>query len=141
MKLVLNKKAAAVLASREVRYLLVGAASGLLNFLVFYLCFRLLGLWYVYATVLAGSIAWLLNFPLHKFWTFGDDRRSAMPLQGAAHFSLKMWNTYLLDPLLLYGMVEYLSVLPEFAKIAVGLLLGIQNYLLCRFVIFRRPAA
>ena len=136
----LRKKVTAALSSREVRYLLVGGVSGILNFAIFYLCFRILGFWYVYATMLAGSVAWLLNFPLHKFWTFSDERKGVLPLQGAAHFTLKLWNTYLWDPFLLYGLVEYLGFLPEWAKIAVGLLLGMQNYLLCRFVIFRRPA-
>ncbi len=136
----IHKMLAAALSLREVRYLLVGAASGILNFAVFYLCFRVVGLWYVYATMLAGSTAWLLNFPLHKFWTFSDERKGVLPLQGVAHFMLKIWNTYLCDPLLLYALVEYLGFLPEWAKITVGLLLGAQNYLLCRYLIFRRPA-
>lgn len=120
-----------------IRYLIAGGASFLVNFAIFYLCHRLAGMWYVYATIVAGTCAWMLNFPLHKLWTFGDYRRGAIRLQAPAHFLLKLLNTYASDPLLLYLLVEYLGISPLWAKAFIGAMLGLQNYVLCRYVIFR----
>lgn len=138
---VLKRLLAAALSDVGVRYVLVGGASFLFNFSIFYLCHKVLGLWYVYATVVAGSVAWLVNFPLHKFWTFNDPRLGSAPLQGAAHFSLKLWNTYFFDLLLLYVLVEFVGLDPLWSKVLTSFCIGVQNYIVCRYLIFRKPAA
>ena len=128
-----------LLRSVEARYVLVGGISFALNFVVFSaLLFS--GLWYVYSTVIAGTLVWMFNFPMHKGWTFGDWNLKRAPLQGTAHFCLKLWNTYLADPFLLYYFVEAWLWHPLLGKVAIGVMLGAQNFLLCRYVIFRRSA-
>jgi putative flippase GtrA len=136
----LRQLAEKVLGYTWLRYVLVGGMSFFINFAIFYLCHKQLGWWYVYATIVAGSVAWMVNFPLHKFWTFEDYRKKAARTQVPAHLTLKLFNTYAWDPLLLYTLVEGVGVPPLWGKVFVGSLLGAQNYVLCRYVIFRRPA-
>lgn len=131
--------AAWALSFVTVRYIIAGGTSFLVNFATFYACHRFLGLWYVYATIVAGTVAWVVNFPLHKLWTFGDFRRGATKVQAPAHFALKLLNTYCSDPFLLYACVEWIELSPEAGKFVVGGLLGLQNYVVCRYLIFRRP--
>lgn len=126
---------------RDVRYVIVGGGSFALNYAIFSALLAS-GLWYFYATMVAGTLVWMANFPLHKTWTF-DDRRVgiAWPLQTVPHFSLKVWNTYLADPFILYYLAEEWLWHPLIGKVAAGVILGAQNYMLCRFLIFRsRPA-
>lgn len=128
------------LSSITIRYVLVGGASFFVNFALFWLCHRQFGMWYVYATILAGTCAWVVNFPLHKFWTFEDYRRESTRVQAPAHFTLKLLNTYVSDPFLLFLLVEKFNVSPLWGKVVVGAVLGLQNYLLCRYLIFNRSA-
>ncbi len=125
-----------------VRYLIVGTSSFCIAYTVFYLCYKVGYIGYVYATMISGTVAWLFNFPMHKWWTFADWRGKKMPLQGSLHFLLKVWNTYGGAPLLMILFVEYVGVPPLYASPLVGVLLGIfQNYPINRFGIFRKPAA
>lgn len=124
-----------------IRYVIIGGMSFALNYAIFS-ALLVSGLWYVYATMVAGTLVWMVNFPLHKTWTFGDRRLGiALSLQSVPHFGLKIWNTYLADPFLLYYLAEQWLWHPLIGKIAVGVILGAQNYVLCRYLIFRfRPA-
>ena len=136
----LKEKLVAVLSHIWVRYAIVGGISFAIAYGVFYLFQERIG--YVYATMLAGTVAWLFNFPLHKMWTFGDWSKSKTPLQSGLHFSLKMWNTYGGAPLLMIVFVEFAGVHPLVAKPLVDCLLGtLQNYPINRYLIFRKPAA
>ncbi len=124
-----------------IRYVIIGGMSFALNYAIFS-ALVVSGVWYVYATMAAGTLVWMVNFPLHKVWTF-DDRRLgiALPLQTVPHFALKVWNTYLADPFILYYLAEQWLWHPLIGKVAVGVILGAQNYMLCRYLIFRpRPA-
>lgn len=127
------------LSYQVVRYLVVGGGSLLLNVAIFTFCTKVAGLWYVYATMVAGTLAWMVNFPLHRGWTFEDRRGSGVTaLQSGAHFALKVVNTYAWDPYLIYQLVEVYGWGQVSAKIAVGLGIGVQNLVLCRYVIFRK---
>lgn len=123
------------------RYITVGGLSLLIDTCIFALLQKGFGVYFLYATLISGTIAWLFNFPMHKGWTFEDRRGLRVTgLQGSAHLSLKIGNTYLWGPYLLYVLVTIPQWDPVVAKFVVGLSLGVSNFLLCRYVIFRKPA-
>ncbi len=133
-----------LLQRKLVRYFLAGGITGVVNYGFFSLLFLGAGVHYPIATAIAGIGAWMLNFPLHKWWTFGDRGRSkkATSLQTISHGALKLWNNLGAAPLLVIVLVEYATLAPMLAHPLAGILLGVcQNYPVSRFVIFRRPSA
>ncbi len=125
-----------------VRYGISGGISHAVDFGVFTLLYKGFDVWYVYATVLSGTLAWMVNFPLHRNWTFDVRRGAAVTtLQGASHYGLKLWNIYLLTPFLLHWLVEGYGWSPVWIKLFLPVGIGLfQNLPLCRYVIFRKPA-
>lgn len=130
--------------SKFVRYFLAGGATGVVNYGFFSLLYLGGGVRYPIATAIAGVGAWMINFPLHKWWTFGDQGRTktATSLQTISHGALKLWNNLGAAPLLVIVLVEYALMPPMLAHPLAGVLLGVfQNYPVCHWIIFRRPSA
>lgn len=126
-----------------VRYFLAGGFAGIVNYGFFSLLYLVGGVRYPIATAIAGIGVWMVNFPLHKWWTFRDQGRTktATSLQTISHGALKLWNNLGAAPLLVIALVEYATIPPMIAHPLAGILLGVfQNYPISRFVIFRRPS-
>ncbi len=131
------QKVNSILQRKWLRYLVVGGATGSLDYGIFSLLYLVLGVWYVYATMIASSVVWVLNFSLHKLWTFKDSSRKAVTGgQAAIHVSLKAYNGYLLVPYLLYLFAEHYGVSPLIGKLAAAVFVAVQNFTLYYFVIF-----
>lgn len=131
-----------LLQSKLVRYFIAGGVTGILNYGIFSLCYLGFGVQYAVATIIGGVGAWMFNFPLHKWWTFGDQGRTktATSLQTLSHGALKLWNNLIAAPLLVIFFVEYAGISPMVANPLAGITLGlVQNYPVSRWVIFRRP--
>jgi len=119
-----------------VRYALVGGVSLGCNVALFSL-FYVFGVWYVYASTVANWGVYFLNFSLHKFWTFEDKGIYKTAWQLPAHLSLKLlWNALIAAPALVYALVEYSQISPVYGQFAAGLIIGAQNFLVCRYIIF-----
>ncbi len=132
-----------LLQNKMIRYFAAGGATGILNYGIFSLCYLGFGVQYVIATAIGGVGAWMVNFPLHKWWTFRDDGRTkkATSLQTISHGALKLWNNLGAAPLLVIFFVEYVGMSPMVANPLAGITLGLlQNYPISRWVIFRRPS-
>lgn len=136
------QKVREILQSKLIRYFVVGGLSGILNYGIFSLFYLGFGVQYAIATIIGGVGAWAVNFPLHKWWTFGDQGRTktATSLQTVSHASLKVWNNFVAAPLLVTFLVEYVGMPPMVANPLAGITLGLgQNYPVSRWIIFRRP--
>lgn len=131
------QKIKALLRRSTIRYLIVGGATSTLDYGIFSLLYLVFDVWYVYATMIATTSVWALNFRLHKLWTFKDKgKRAITGAQAVLHASLKAYNGYLLVPYLLYLFAERYGVSPMLGKLAAGLFVAVQNYTLFYFVIF-----
>jgi putative flippase GtrA len=126
-----------LLRFKVVRYGIVGGTGGVASWLLF-LLLTSVGMWYLYASSIAGWLTYALSFVLHKLWTFESKELYTTAWQLPAHLFLKLvWNALVVTPLFLYCLVEYLGWNALVAQPVAGACIGcVQNFLICTYVIF-----
>jgi|GEM_PF-3723801 len=116
-----------------IRYGFVGFSSGVLFWGVFVVTHEILRVSYRWAQVVAFFPAFLLNFYLHKTWTFsalGDWHAEFLG------FSLKKAGFFLLNMVCMHVLVEWLSLRPRYAQLLLIPTLGPAGYLVLKFLVF-----
>lgn len=116
------------------RYLIIGGASFVLEYAIFYLFLRGLDWWYLLANTLAYLLVFGFNFLLNRFWTFqsrGDIKRQMFLYTALLGFNLVMTN------LVLYALTDGANIPAQLAKIIVMGCVVMWNFILYKKVIYR----
>lgn len=120
--------------SQFLRYLLVGGASFALEYGLYWLLYRWLGLPYLWANSSAYLTVFVVNFLLNRSWTFGSSGH--MGRQALLYLLLVLFNL-LASNVALYLLVELAQVPALVAKVVVMLMIVSWNFVLYRKVIYR----
>lgn len=120
-------------------FVAVGLVSASIHYGLFLLFYRTFSLHYQIATTIGFAVALVVNFLLHRYWTFSNATLSstsvALPL-----FSLKKVIFYLLNAPLLFVLVERVDIAPEWAQLLLIPILGVPSYFLVKLIFwFSRP--
>ncbi len=103
-------------------YVLCGGIATISDVGVFYLLTTYTGTHYLYANIFAYAVGMLVNFSLNKRYTFSNTSKY-VPLQFFV-FSLVAFFGLLFNQVALYVLVEYVHLIPLYAKpFAVGVVL------------------
>jgi len=120
-----------------IKYIISGSISAVILLGILYVLTDIFGMWYITSDIIAFSVALIVSFVLQKFWTFRDDDLGRMRKQFAIYASLGVVN-FFLNPALLYIVVEYLHIWYILAQALVTALLAILNFMLNKFIIFKK---
>ncbi|TSC61723.1 MAG: membrane protein [Parcubacteria group bacterium Athens0416_74] len=117
------------------RYGIVGAVSAVLFWKVFVYLYERRGLHYRLSQVIAFPPAFVLNFALHKVWTFAA---AGVWYEELFKFSLKKLAFLLLNLACMHILVEGLRLRPRHAQLILILTLGPLGFLVVKLAVFAR---
>jgi dolichol-phosphate mannosyltransferase len=114
--------------ARIVRFVVSGGTATFINVAVVYIFTEWVGLWYLASGVIAFFSAIATSFFLQKLWTFEDASTNRMPLQAGVFFLIACWGL-VVNVVVVYALVEYVSTHYVLAQLVAGIVIAIQNYL------------
>ncbi len=117
-----------------IKYLIVGGTSFLLDYFIFYIMYKKLGIAEVYSNVTAIFIAFWYNFLLNRIWSF----KSKEPFfkQIIYYLSLMLFNM-LFYSAFIYIIKERVGIDPIIGKIIAMTMIVAWNFVLYKTVIFK----
>jgi dolichol-phosphate mannosyltransferase len=124
---------------RIARYLLAGGTATATNLTILFILTHWFGIWYLYSSIIATSMATVVSFVLQKLWTFQNFETHTVHVQFPLHVTLALSNIAL-NTACLYMLVEWVGLWYLLAQVISGTGLACMNYLTYKFVIFKvRP--
>ena len=120
-----------------IKYIISGGSTAVVLFSLLYLLTDILGLWYIYSTIISFVIALIINFILQKFWTFRDNDLRKVKKQLAMFIFIGGIN-FVLNPFLLYILVERFYMWYILGEAIVVGSLAIVNFTVNKFIIFKK---
>jgi len=120
-----------------IKYIIAGSIAAFIQLSFLYILTHFIGFWYVTSTTIAFVFSFFTSFILQKFWTFRDSNLERMKKQFAIFIVLGVVN-FLLNPILLYAIVEWINIWYMFAQVIVGILLAFGNFIINKFITFKK---
>lgn len=110
-----------------VRYILSGGTAAFTNLFILFILVHFLRIHYLLASAVAFSLAIIVSFTLHKFWTFENKDLAR------AHFQFGMYLITALANLavnlfLMYIFVEWLGFWYLYAQLFAGAMIAVASY-------------
>ncbi len=116
------------------RFLITGTASFVVNISLFFILTHYLKVDYLTASPLAFFGSWIVNFNLHKFWTFSYKHERGTLSQMILHGGLMLINVTI-NTFMVYIFVDYIGVNSLIAQGLAAILIAMENFfLLSRFI-------
>ncbi len=117
-----------------IKYLFVGGSSFLLDYGLFLLFYKKIGVSEVYSNMLSVFISFWYNFLLNRFWTFGS--KTTFLEQMIYYVALMLFNM-LFSSWFIYIMYSRFSISPVIGKVIAMCLIVAWNFILYKTVIFK----
>jgi putative flippase GtrA len=122
---------------KELRYILSGTLSEVIEYISFIVIFNISNLLYL-SNSISFALGVISGFALHKAWTFRGEQLFKTHQQFVGYISLAGINFIAINAFLgLY--VEAFKFSPEMAKLFAIATTVIWTYLISNFIIFRHP--
>ena len=119
-----------------IKFFLAGCLGGLIGLIFLYIFHGLLKMEIVIATTLAFIFSFAIGFILQKFWTFRNSNQAKAINQFVLYF-INIFICLFLNGYLMHLLVNQFFIRYLLSQIIVDLLIGIYNYLLYKFFIFK----
>lgn len=125
------------------RHLIMYATFGVLttsvNFLIYYMCYNIIGVSNVISTVVAWIFSVAFAFVTNKLWVFGSKSfdKKTFTHEISAFFGAR-FATGILDVVVMYAVVDVLCWNPAVWKLINNIIVIVLNYVASKLVIFRR---
>jgi putative flippase GtrA len=122
-------------------YAAFGVLTTIVNMVVYYLCFNIMGIPNVPSTIIAWVMAVSFAFITNKLWVFDSKSFSAKTLKHEipTFFGARI-ATGLLDVGIMYLAVDVLNWNSTLWKLISNILVIILNYIASKLIIFKHPA-
>ena len=118
------------------KFALVGALNTAISLAVFYLLYNLFSINYPIANLVSYIIGVINSFFWNKLWVFR--RGSGNMVRESLIFLLVFAVSYSIQYISLWGMVEVAGINPNWAQLPAMAVYTIVNYLLNRYVTFKK---
>lgn len=118
-----------------IKYGFFGVLTTVINYLL-YIGMIELQMHYVISNLVSYSVAILLSYWFNEKYVFNDSKKNR--LRKFIVYLLNRAVLIFIDNLLLVGCVEGVKLSPQISKIVVSVFLLAVNYLISKFVIFRK---
>ncbi len=118
-----------------IKFCLIGVVNTLIDYLVYFGLTRGLGVYFIYANIIAILVAMSFSFIFNKYWTFRNYHHDIKG-QYIKFFAVNLVY-FLLNNTVVYVLVTYLFVFDLIAKI-VAIIIGLGwNFLANRYWTFK----
>ncbi len=113
----------------KISQFLIGGGVGLaMRFLALYFLTEFLGVWYLLSAVIAYLLNNLINFVIHKFWTFNDKDLTKLNKEVVSYVQM-MSLFFICNTVYLYVLVDYIHVHYLIAQLILTTFLSIIGFL------------
>jgi len=116
------------------KYIIVGLASFSLEYLMFFILYKFLGLWYMLANTIVYIIIFWFNFLVNRAWSF--KRRENFVRQLALYGTLFVFNLFAIN-LLMYLISDGIGITPLISKVMVMCFVVSWNFILYKKIIYK----
>ena len=114
---------------------MVGGTGFLANITMFWLFIHYTSIWYIYASVLSFSISTLIGYILHKNFTYKDETDTNS--KKIIYFYLLNTFNILANALLMFILVDLLSIEKMISLIISNILISVYSYIVYKKIIFK----
>lgn len=119
------------------KYVISGGTAAAVTVSTLYFFTDIVGVWYVFSSVLGYVTGFGVSFTLQKFWTFGDKKTDKIKSQ-AFFYALTLSVNLILNTYGIYVFVQHLGFNYLVAQIIVGLLIACGSFFIYRNFIFKK---
>lgn len=118
------------------RYSMVGGLCALIDYVIFFIGFKIIGLNYLYALAASLLISGTTGFILHKHFTFRN--KSNQYIKQISKYILVVITSIILNFTIMYVLVDIILVYPLIARIETIFLVWLLNFTMHNFFTFWR---
>ncbi len=118
-----------------IKFCLVGSANAIIDYTVYLMLSRIIGLYFLYANIIAILTAMTFSFIFNKYWTFQNQEKQIKK----QYFKFIIVNIiyFFLNNSIVFGLVRFLKVYDLLAKI-VAIFVGLfWNFFANRYWTFK----
>lgn len=116
------------------KYLITGFLSFALQYLIFVLLYKIVGLWYVFASLAAYIVVFSFNFLMNAYWSF---RIKGNLIRHLKLYSILFAVNLVLTYVLLRVLSEFLGIIPMFSTLVVMGAVVLWNFVIYKKVIYK----
>lgn len=120
-----------------IKFIFAGSSAAAVDLIFLYLFHGLFKWELVLSTSLAFILSFVVSFTLQKFWTFRNYSQKKIPIQ----FVLYITNAFIglnLNGIMMHYSVNKMHVWYLFAQILVNIIIGVYNFFIYKFIVFRK---
>lgn len=121
---------------KVIKYIIAGGTAAVIDIVLLYVFTDIFGIWYLYSTAIAFTIAFFFSFGLQKFWTFKDRSTDRVHKQACVYFIVSTCN-FALNTLFVYLLTDFLHLHYVFGQILALGVLAISSYFIYSVFIFQ----
>lgn len=118
---------------RIIRFCLGGVVGVSSGYITLYVLTEYFGLWYLWSSIVANVLNYLINFIMQKFWTFKNKNTRAIPKQISLYLGLAILF-FVTNTGLMYVFVEYGHIQYMISQIILTVLLSVVSYFTTKLV-------
>jgi len=118
------------------RYVISGGTSAAVNLSLFFYLYEVVKVYYIFASIIAFSVAFLVSLVFQKYWTFRDHSTENLHIQSFLYLLNSLFGLGI-NTLVLYICVEYFGMWPLFGQIVAGLVTASCTFFISRNYIFK----
>lgn len=119
------------------KFLITGILSTFVNYFIFLFLFIAFSIEYVFASATGYICGIFFGFKLNANWTFKFNQNSGDISIFTKYFAVYLFNL-VISLILLSYLVEIIKVIPEISNILCIIFTTISNYLLIKFIVFKK---
>lgn len=123
------------LGKELVLYVVFGALTTLVNFIVYFLFARLFGVHYIISNILAWFFSVLFAYVTNRIWVF-ESRNENILKEISLFFSGRIFSGAV-DTGLMYLFIDILTIGDFISKLIIQVIVVILNYVVSKLVVFK----
>lgn len=122
--------------SKIIRYLFSGCVGAGVNFLIYILLFKVFGVWYLWASIIAFGLSLFVGFQMQKRFTFRNFDKEGAKKQLLYYYILSSINL-VINVAVLSFFVEIVSLDAVLAKALTLIIIAIWSFIVYQNFIFK----
>ena len=120
---------------KVIRYVISGGSGAVVNIGTLYVLTRIVGMWYLSASVIAFVASFFVSFGLQRFWTFEHRSRENVVKHAWMYLAVALANLCV-NTGIVFCAVEYVHVWYVAAQLLAGVIVSVYSFFVYR-IIFR----
>lgn len=121
-----------------ITYAIFGVLTTVVNYIVYFLLLDVMSVNYLVVNVLAWIVAVLFAYVTNRIWVFESRAKGSKMLVEFVYFVGSRLASLGAETLLLFLLVDLAGMGEKLAKIPVGIIVIILNYVLSKLLVFRK---